>query len=145
MKPRERSAFTLLELLIALALLGGLLLLAWSIMGTLRLAESRTEGLAGRVRLIQSARTLLEDDLQHLVGGIAGTSDKSGMQAGMPLGAFSTSGALSSVTPPAGASTSTAVSSIRQPSVSKRPAAALSMPSRSPTSTYALVRRSVRW
>lgn len=102
MKPRKRSAFTLLELLIALALLGGLLLLAWSIMGTLRLAESRTEGLAGRVRIIQSARNWLENDLQHLVGGMAGPSNTSSVQAGMPLGAFSTSGTLSGVTLSAG-------------------------------------------
>lgn len=67
MKHPRRPAFTLLELLIALALLGGLLTVAWSILGTLRDAEERAEGLASRLRVIRSARQWIEDDLQHVV------------------------------------------------------------------------------
>lgn len=89
MNGMKRSAFTLLELLIALGLLGGLLALAWSLMGTLRLAESRTEGLAGRLRIVRALRDWIEDDLQHLVSSV--DRKTAANTSSFPLGAASAS------------------------------------------------------
>ena len=61
-----RSAFTLIELMIALGLLGALLAVAWSLLGTFRDAEIRGWKLSHRTQTIRSARTWLEDDIQHL-------------------------------------------------------------------------------
>lgn len=66
MKTKIRSAFTLIELMIALGLLGALLAVAWSLLGTFRDAEIRGWKLAHRTQTIRSARAWLEDDIQHL-------------------------------------------------------------------------------
>ena len=65
MKTKIRSAFTLIELMIALGLLGALLAVAWSLLGTFRDAEMRGWKLSHRVQTIRSARAWLEDDIQH--------------------------------------------------------------------------------
>ncbi len=62
-----RSAFTLIELMIALGLLGALMAVAWSLLGTFRDAEMRGWKVSYRTQTIRSARTWLEDDVQHLV------------------------------------------------------------------------------
>ena len=62
----KRLAFTLIELMIALALLGALMAVAWSLLGTFRDAEIRGWKLSRRTQTIRSARTWLEDDMQHL-------------------------------------------------------------------------------
>ena len=62
----KRSAFTLIELMIALGLLGALMAVAWSLLGTFRDAEIRGWKLSSRTQTIRSARAWLEDDLQHL-------------------------------------------------------------------------------
>ncbi len=59
-------AFTLMELMIALGLLGALMAVAWSLMGTFGNAEIRGWKLAHRVQTIRSARDWLESDMQHL-------------------------------------------------------------------------------
>jgi len=61
-----RFAFTLMELMIALGLLGALMAVAWSLMGTFGDAEIRGWKLAHRVQTIRSARDWLESDMQHL-------------------------------------------------------------------------------
>lgn len=61
-----RFAFTLMELMIALGLLGALMAVAWSLMGTFGNAEIRGWKLAHRVQTIRSARDWLESDMQHL-------------------------------------------------------------------------------
>jgi len=66
MKTKIRSAFSLIELMIALGLLGALLAVAWSLLGTFRDAEIRGWKLAHRTQTIRSARAWLEDDIQHL-------------------------------------------------------------------------------
>jgi prepilin-type N-terminal cleavage/methylation domain-containing protein len=58
--------YTLLELMLALALLGALLSVAWSLMGTYRDAEQRGWKLAQRTQTIRAAREWLESDIQHL-------------------------------------------------------------------------------
>ena len=63
---RVRFAFTLMELMIALGLLGALMAVAWSLMGTFGNAEIRGWKLAHRVQTIRSARDWLESDMQHL-------------------------------------------------------------------------------
>ena len=63
---RLRFAFTLMELMIALGLLGALMAVAWSLMGTFGSAEIRGWKLANRVQTIRSARDWLESDMQHL-------------------------------------------------------------------------------
>ena len=63
---RLRFAFTLMELMIALGLLGALMAVAWSLMGTFGDAEIRGWKLAHRVQTIRSARDWLESDMQHL-------------------------------------------------------------------------------
>ena len=62
----KRSAFTLIELMIALGLLGALMAVAWSLLGTFRDAEIRGWKLSSRTQTIRSVRAWLEDDLQHL-------------------------------------------------------------------------------
>ena len=61
-----RSAFTLIELMIALGLLGALMAVAWSLLGTFRDAEIRGWKLSYRTQTIRSARAWLEEDIQHL-------------------------------------------------------------------------------
>jgi len=55
-----------MELMIALGLLGALMAVAWSLMGTFGDAEIRGWKLAHRVQTIRSARDWLESDMQHL-------------------------------------------------------------------------------
>ena len=66
MMNKIRSAFTLIELMIALGLLGALMAVAWSMLGTFRDAEIRGWKLSHRTQTIRSARAWLEDDIQHL-------------------------------------------------------------------------------
>jgi type II secretory pathway pseudopilin PulG len=68
-----RFAFTLMELMIALGLLGALMAVAWSLMGTFGNAEIRGWKLAHRVQTIRSARDWLESDMQHLVLSVSPT------------------------------------------------------------------------
>lgn len=63
---KKRLAFTLIELMIALGLLGALMAVAWSLLGTFRDAEIRGWKLSSRTQTIRSARAWLEDDIQHL-------------------------------------------------------------------------------
>ena len=67
-KPLSKSRFgvTLLELLIALGVLAVLLLVAWSLFGTLQKAEERSGGLARRVQLLRQARAWLVADMDQL-------------------------------------------------------------------------------
>ncbi len=62
-----RQAYTLLELMLALALLGALMAVAWSLMGTFRDAEQRGWKLAHRTQTIRAAREWLQTDVQHLL------------------------------------------------------------------------------
>jgi type II secretory pathway pseudopilin PulG len=62
-----RTAFSLLELMLALGLLGALLAVAWSLLGTYRNAEVRGWKLSHRVQTVRSARAWLESDAQHLI------------------------------------------------------------------------------
>jgi len=64
-----RSGFSLLELMLALGLLGALLAVAWSLLGTYRNAEVRGWKLSHRVQTVRSARAWLESDAQHLIIG----------------------------------------------------------------------------
>jgi hypothetical protein len=57
----------LLELILALALLGALMAVAWSLMGTFRDAEMRGWKLAHRTQTIRAARQWLQNDMQHLL------------------------------------------------------------------------------
>lgn len=62
----RRRAFSLLELMIALVLLGVLSALAWSILDNFRNAEQRGWRVASRLQSIRSARLWLEEDLLHV-------------------------------------------------------------------------------
>lgn len=61
-----RRGYTLIELMIALALLGALMALAWSMLGSYRQAEQRGWEQSYRMQLVRAARELLEDDIDHL-------------------------------------------------------------------------------
>jgi prepilin-type N-terminal cleavage/methylation domain-containing protein len=61
------AGYTLLELMLALALLGALMTVAWSLMGSFRDAEQRGWKLSHRVQTIRVARQWLQSDLQQLV------------------------------------------------------------------------------
>lgn len=63
---RKRVAFSMLELMIALVLLGVLSALAWSVLDNFRSAEQRGWKVASRLQSIRSARLWLEEDLLHL-------------------------------------------------------------------------------
>jgi len=63
---RSRRAFTMLELIIALLLLGVLSALAWSILDSFQNAEQRGWKLSSKLQTIRSARLWLEEDLQHV-------------------------------------------------------------------------------
>lgn len=63
--PHQRPAFTVLELMIALALLVGLLAVAWSILGSYRNAEQRGWQQAYRLQVVRAVRELLEEDAAH--------------------------------------------------------------------------------
>ncbi len=64
---KPQRGFTLMELMIALGLLGALMAVAWSLLGTFRDAEMRGWKLSFRTQTIRSARSWLERDLQHLL------------------------------------------------------------------------------
>ncbi|MBM4002537.1 MAG: prepilin-type N-terminal cleavage/methylation domain-containing protein [Planctomycetes bacterium] len=72
-RPSNRCCrgYTLLELMISLALLGGLMAVCWSLLDSVHQAERRAEGLARRVRELQLLQEQLQDDLQHLSGSPA--------------------------------------------------------------------------
>ena len=61
-----RRGYTLIELMIALALLGALMALAWSMLGSYRQAEQRGWEQSYRMQLVRAAREMLEDDIDHL-------------------------------------------------------------------------------
>jgi type II secretory pathway pseudopilin PulG len=63
----NRTAYSLLELLLAMSLLLGLLAVAWALLGTYRDAEQRGWRLATRMQTVHSARSWLEQDMSHLV------------------------------------------------------------------------------
>ncbi len=62
----RRIGYTLLELMLALALLGALMSVAWAIMGTYRDAEQRGWKLSHRTQVMRSAREWLQGDLQQI-------------------------------------------------------------------------------
>lgn len=65
--PRERNAYSILELMIALSLLSILLLLGWSLMQSIQDAETRSWKLTQRIRVLRTTRAWLADDMDHLV------------------------------------------------------------------------------
>lgn len=75
------AAYTLLELMLALALLGALLTVAWSLMGTYRDAEQRGWKLAHRTQTIRAAREWLQSDVLHLVQTESGAANAANMNA----------------------------------------------------------------
>ena len=64
---RCAAGFSILELMLALALLGTLLAVAWSILGNYRRAEQRSWSQAYRMQLSRVARSWLEKDLANAV------------------------------------------------------------------------------
>jgi len=64
---RERNAYSILELMIALSLLSILLLLGWSLMQSIQDAETRSWKLTQRIRVLRTTRGWLADDMDHLV------------------------------------------------------------------------------
>lgn len=78
---RSNAAYTLLELMLALSLLGALMTVAWSLMGTFRDAEQRGWKLSHRTQTIRAAREWLQNDMQHLLQKelmpVAGTANSS--------------------------------------------------------------------
>lgn len=78
---KRQRGFTLLELLIALVLLGVLAALAWSILDNFRNAEQRGWKLAARLQTVRSARLWLEDDLLHSSPALIKRTSSAGTQA----------------------------------------------------------------
>lgn len=74
---RRRRGLTILELMIALGLLGALLTVAWSILGSYRAAEQRGWRVAYRMQVVRATREMLESDAGHWVAsaspGLPGT------------------------------------------------------------------------
>lgn len=70
-RKQSNAGYTLLELMLALALLGALMTVAWTLMGTYRDAELRGWKLAYRTQTIRAARQWLESDIQHLLRQVA--------------------------------------------------------------------------
>ena len=66
-RTRERNAYSILELMIALSLLAILLLLGWSLMQSIQDAETRSWKLTQRIRVLRTTRVWLADDMDHLV------------------------------------------------------------------------------
>lgn len=73
----RRRGLTVLELMIALGLLGALLAVAWSILGSYRAAEQRGWRVAYRMQVVRATREMLASDAGHWVAsaspGIPGT------------------------------------------------------------------------
>lgn len=67
LRTRPSLGYTLLELILALALLGALMTVAWSLMGTFRDAEQRGWKLSHRTQTIRAARQWLQNDMLHLL------------------------------------------------------------------------------
>lgn len=63
----RRLAYSMLELLIALGLVGALLAVAWSLLSTYQKAELNGWNLAERIRTVESVRQWLEHDMLHVV------------------------------------------------------------------------------
>jgi len=61
-----RSAYTLLELMIALGLLGALLAVGWSLIGNYQSAEVRSWNLVHRTNTTRMTRSWLQHDLQRI-------------------------------------------------------------------------------
>ncbi|TWU46008.1 hypothetical protein Q31b_11860 [Novipirellula aureliae] len=59
---RQFSGYTILELMISLALLGTLMMVAWSILGSYRVAEQRGWNQAYQMSMIRVTRSQLESD-----------------------------------------------------------------------------------
>lgn len=70
---REKPGYSVLELLIALGLLGTLMALAWSMLGTYRSAEQRAWDQSYRLQVMRVARQWLTADLLQVVE-LRGTS-----------------------------------------------------------------------
>lgn len=62
-----RSAYTLLELMIALGLLGALLAVGWSLIGNYQSAEVRSWSLVHRTNTTRLTRSWLQHDLQRIL------------------------------------------------------------------------------
>lgn len=69
----DRSAYSILELMIALSLLSILLVLGWSLMQSFQDAETRSWKLSQRIRVLRTIRAWLADDMDHLVRSTAST------------------------------------------------------------------------
>ena len=63
---RHRTAFTLLEVLIASALLSTLMLVVWSLFGTFTRLEERSSSTATEIQLTRSLAQQLRSDVEHL-------------------------------------------------------------------------------
>ncbi|MCR9293859.1 MAG: type II secretion system protein GspJ [bacterium] len=61
-----RPGYTLLELMLALALLGALLAVAWSLMGTYRDAEQKGWQLSMRTQTVRAIHSWLQQDIDHI-------------------------------------------------------------------------------
>ncbi|MEO8268450.1 MAG: type II secretion system protein [Aureliella sp.] len=65
---KSRGAYTLLELMIALGLLGALMSVAWSLMATFRDADERGWKITRRIQIIRAAHDWLQSDAQAMLG-----------------------------------------------------------------------------
>lgn len=63
----HRDGFTLLELMIALGLLGALMSVAWSLIGTFQIAEERGWKMTQRTQIIRAAHDWLQSDAQQVI------------------------------------------------------------------------------
>ncbi|MCA9179789.1 MAG: type II secretion system protein [Planctomycetales bacterium] len=65
---KSRRAYTLLELMIALGLLGALMSVAWSLMATFRDSEERGWKITRRTQILRAAHAWLQSDAQAMLG-----------------------------------------------------------------------------
>lgn len=72
---RATSAYTLLEVLIALGLLAAIIAMLASMMSLFSRAEERAQRAAERLRVIRSVRTLLSRDLERIASTVARSND----------------------------------------------------------------------
>ena len=96
---RARRAYTLLELMIALALLSVLMLLGWGMMESLQRSQERSWKLTQRVRVLRLTRNWLSNDLDHLAKGTAQGSLANDPLAGSVSFEGDVSGFIASVIP----------------------------------------------
>lgn len=66
-RPAKRIGYTLLELMIALGLLGALMSVAWSLMATFQIAEQRGWKMTQRTQIIRAAHDWLQRDAQQVI------------------------------------------------------------------------------